>query len=83
MLQVEDDDLGNLFDEVETPLLSDGDMASHAKLIEDKLFSLAQIGQTNNAVSYFAIRNDVLVRHSRDRVMPVGLEVTQIVVLKR
>jgi len=68
-LLVEDDDLGNMFDEVETPLLSDEDMASHAKLIElqrsdrslDKLFSLAEIGQTNNAVSYFAIRNDVLV----------------------
>src|SRR6218665_1921297 len=35
----------------------------------DKLFSLAQIGHINNAVSYFAIKNDVLVRHSRDRVM--------------
>jgi len=33
-LQVEDGDLGNLFDEVETPLLSDGDMTSRAKLIE-------------------------------------------------
>src|SRR6218665_2558514 len=66
-------------------------MASRAKLIElqrsnrslDKLFSLAQIGQTNNAVSYFAIRNDVLVRHSRDRVIPGGLEITQIIVPKQ
>src|SRR6218665_2637204 len=49
----------------------------------DKLFSLAQIGHTNNAVSYFAIKNDVLVRHSRDRVVPVGLEVTKIVVPKK
>ena len=78
-------------------MLSYGDMASRAKLIElqrsdrslDKLFSLAQIGQTNNAVSYFAIKNDVLVRHSRDRVVPVdrvvhvGIEVTQIVVPKQ
>ena len=71
-------------------MLSDGDhMASRAKLIElqrsdrshDTFLSLAQIGQTNNAVSYFAIRNDVLVRHSRDRGVPVGLEVTQIVVI--
>ena len=59
-LKVEHDDLGNLFEEIETPL-SDGDMASRTKLIElhrddrslDKLFSLAQIGQKNNAVSYF------------------------------
>src|SRR6218665_1948709 len=79
------------FEEVKTPMLSDGDMASRAKLIEfqrsdrslDKLFTLAQIGQTNNAISYFAIRNDVLVRHSRDRVMPVGLEVTKIVIPKQ
>jgi len=84
MLQVEEDDLGKLFDEVETPLLSDGDMASRAKLIElqrsdrslDKLFSLAQIRQTNNAV------NDVLVRSSRGRVMPVDL-VIQIVFPKQ
>src|SRR6218665_3978173 len=33
-LQVEHDDLGNLFAEIETPLLSDEDMASRAKLIE-------------------------------------------------
>jgi len=87
-LKAEYDNLGNLFEEIEKPLLSDGDMASRAKLIElqgsdrslDKLFFLAQMGQTNNAVSYFAIRNDVLVRHSRNRVMPVGLEVTEIVV---
>ena len=79
------------FEEVKTPMLSDGDMASRAKLIElqrsdrslNKLFSLAQIGHTNNAVSYFSIKNDVLVRHSRDRVVPVGLEVTQIVVPKQ
>src|SRR6218665_1115838 len=46
----EHDDFGNLFDEVETPMLSNGDIASRAKLIElqrsdrslDKLFSLAQ-----------------------------------------
>src|SRR6218665_137609 len=90
-LQVEYDELGNLFDEVETPLLSDGDMVSRAKLVElqrsdrslDKLYLLAQIGQTNNAVSYSAIKNDVLVRHSMDRVVPVGLEVTQIVVSKQ
>src|SRR6218665_2841083 len=87
-LQAESDDFGNIFDEVETPTLSDGDIASRAKLIAlqrsdrslDTLFSLAQIGHTNNAVSYFAIKNDVLVRHSRDRVVPVGLEVTQIMV---
>ena len=67
-LQAEYDDFGNLFDQVETPILSDGDMVSRANLIElqrsdrslDKLFSLAQIGHTNNAVSYFAIKNDVL-----------------------
>src|SRR6218665_64126 len=90
-LQEEHDDFGNLFDEVETPMLSDGDIASRAMLIElqrsdrslDKLFSLAQIGHTNNDVSYFAIKNDVLVRHLRDRVVPVGLEVTQIVVPKQ
>src|SRR6218665_3957417 len=90
-LQEEHDDFGNLFEEVETPILSDGDITSPAKLIElqcsdrslDKLFSLAQIGHTNNDVSYFAIKNDVLVRHSRDRVVPVGLEVTQIVVPKQ
>src|SRR6218665_3764588 len=90
-LQAEYDDLGNLFDEDDTPLLSDGDMVSRAKLIElqrrdrslGKLYSLAQIGQTNNDVSYFAIKHDVLVRHSRDRVVPVGLEVTQIVVPKQ
>ena len=72
-------------------MLSEGDIASRAKLIElqrcdrslDKLFSLAQIGHTNNDVSYFEIKNDVLVRHSRDRVVPVGLEVTQIVVPKQ
>ena len=72
-------------------MLSDGDIASRAKFIElqrsdrslDKLFSLAQIGQTNNDVSYFAIKNDVLVRHLRDRVVPIGLEVTQIVVPKQ
>src|SRR6218665_3505359 len=48
-LQAEYDDLGNLFDEVETPMLSDGDMASRAKLIElqrsdqllENLFELA------------------------------------------
>src|SRR6218665_315379 len=90
-LQAEYDDFGNLFDEVETPMLSDEDMVSRAKLIElqrsdrslDKLFSLAQIGHTNNAVSYFAIKNDVLVRHSMGRVVPVGLEITQIVVPKQ
>ena len=50
-LQAEYDDLGNLFEEVETPIFSDGDMASRAKLIElqrsdrslDELFSLAQM----------------------------------------
>ena len=72
-------------------MLSDRDVASRSKLIElqrsnrslDKFFYLAQIGQTNNAVNYFAIRNDVLVRHARDRVMPVDLEVTQIFVSKQ
>ena len=81
----------NALEKVETPLLSDGDMSSRAKLVElqrsdrslDKLFSLAHIRETNNAVSYFAIRNDVLVRHSRYRFMHVGLEVTQIVVPKQ
>src|SRR6218665_2082352 len=34
------------------------------------------------AASYFAMRND-LVRHCRDRVTPVGLEVTQIVFPKQ
>src|SRR6218665_3239833 len=33
-LQAEYDYLGNLFKEVETPMLSNGDMASRAKLIE-------------------------------------------------
>ena len=46
-LEEEHDDLGSLFDEVETPMLSNGDIASRAKLVElqrsdrslDKLFS--------------------------------------------
>ena len=45
--------------------------------------SLAQIGQSDNAASYFAIRNVVLVSGSKDRIMPVGLAITQVVVPKQ
>jgi len=52
--------------------------SSSSNVVTD-LFTLAKIGQSDNT----AIRNNVLVRCSRDRVMPVGLEITEIVVPKQ
>ena len=92
LLQEEHDDFGNLFDEIETPLLSDGNFESRTKFIElqrsdqslDELFTSAKMGQSdNNTASYSAMRNYVLVRCNRDRVMHVGLETTRVVVPKQ
>ena len=45
-----------------------------------KLFVLAKSPHAITDVTYFEIRSDVLVRCSRDKFSPAGLEVTQIVV---
>ena len=45
-----------------------------------KLFDLAKTEHNEMSVSFYEVQNNVLVRRARDRITPVGLEVTQIVV---
>ena len=45
-----------------------------------KLFTLAKAINQDKSSTFYEIRNDVLVRRNRDRISPVGLEVTQVVV---
>ena len=66
-LEEEHDDFGNLFDEIETPLLSDENFESRTKFIElqrsdrplYQLSTLTKMGQSGNTSSHFAIRNRV------------------------
>ena len=52
----------------------------HDDPLLSKLLDLAKAEQKDTSVCYYEVRNDVFVRCARDRISPVDLEVTQMVV---
>src|SRR6218665_157160 len=81
-------DLDRLFTVDVPPVIPTDEIVTRMQLIEmqhddvslHKLFVLAKSPHAITDVTYFETRSDVLVRCSRDKFSPAGLEVTQIVV---
>src|SRR6218665_3673041 len=81
-------DLDRLFTVDVPPVIPTDEIVTRMQLIEmqhadvslHKLFDFAKSPHSITDVTYFEIRSHVLVRCSRDKFTPAGLEVTQIVV---
>src|SRR5688572_22483292 len=92
-LEIVEDDLefsgvDELFDENEVIKSNIGEIVSRNDLIQlqrtdvsmEPLFELAKLDSSMREQSYYDVSNDVLVRHWRNKIVPDGIEVKQIVV---